>query len=94
MKPPRQFALPETLEPWEMVSVSWEDIYLLRGGQSSRDVSKLKPCVRRTTGYVLSWDSNYLAMAGTDDREAGLDCEDCEDISVIPRSNIRRISRV
>jgi hypothetical protein len=88
----RQFKLPDTLELWMHVSVAWEDIVAHFGGRNSADFKEVKPCIRRTAGYVLRYDDKYLVIAATDDRDSQQDT-DCEDVTIIPTTNVRRIIR-
>ena len=89
----KQFKLPDVLEEWEHVSASWEDI-INHGGAHKSETFKgvIKPCIRRTSGYVIQYSDTYLVLASTDDRASQQDT-DCEDINVIPLANIRRITK-
>lgn len=90
----KQFKLPNSLGEWEHVSVTWEDIAEYQGSHRSEEfIATIKPTVRRTSGYVLVYSDHYLAIAGTDDRDSYIET-DCENVTVIPLGNVRRIMRV
>jgi len=87
----KQYKLPEALPKWTHVSVLWEDAMTDGGAHNSEEfLAAWKPCVRRTSGYVLRYNDDYIFIAATDDRASNTD-GDCEDCTVILRSMVRRI---
>lgn len=89
----RQYTLPKSLDEWEFVSVTWEDAFITRGGLKAADfLSAYKPCIRHTSGYLLTYDNDKIIIAATDDRESNTD-QDCEDVNVIPMGMVRRITK-
>lgn len=89
----KQYKLPNTLNDWEHVSVTWEDAFSLDGAaKASEVIADLKPCVRRSSGYVLEYTDTWLVIAAVDDRDSDTS-QDCEDITVIPIPYVRRILR-
>ena len=89
----KQYKLPDELPKWAHVSVSWEDAMTDGGAHQSEEFLKTwSPCMRKTSGYVLCYDANYIIIASTDDRGSGTD-GDCEDVTVFLRSMIRRVIR-
>ena len=91
----KQYKLPESIEKWAHVAVTWEDAMTSGGASNSETfVRDFKPCIRKSTGYVIGYNENYIFLASTDDRDNNFDQgDDCEDITVIPLAYVRRILR-
>ena len=89
----KQYALPAEIEKWTHVAVTWEDAMVDSGPHNSDEfVRNFRPCVRRSSGYVIGYTDRHIFVATTDDRDSNVS-QDCEDVTVIPIAYVRRIMR-
>jgi hypothetical protein len=77
-------ALLKRLKPWQVLVVTWKDFHSMQGsfrGSQFFDES-FSPCIRKTVGFYVGQNDEWLTVASTDDRNAGTGVNDIEDLTV------------
>lgn len=80
------------LLPWAVVMVEWSDAYFVQDPMKKEEVAGLLPCIRRTVGFLMRDDAEFVGVAGTDDRYSTQAGEaDIQEVNMIPRGMVKKL---